>query len=368
MRANAEKLDSMMQLMIQFISEACRCRGKPDSGRSHESPAMQQSPSATPLHVARSRSSIGDPAENLLNSLLSAFHVSLFPTYKCRCTQFLIFYGCSFDSAFTDAFINYLLSQVLSNEVHSEARIAGSAYIASFLARAKFVSVDNVLPPLCRMVTWARDYQRETLARLAGRPVVLDAHVHGVFYGMVQASLYLLCYKMKMLRQPEAAVGLAALSEQLQELLGSELNPLKFCHDAVVHEFAQLDLCDCSQIIAANECTAVGSRDRRGGENRLDDFFPFDPIQLKGTAEYINPLYQLWQPSPAQQDHPRDSNHSDSCSVARSDQTDGSASIARSLQAMSVTPADDLDSLVEKRFSEHGQLLQNVLSKGILRY
>jgi len=312
---------------------------------------------------------MGDPAENLLNALLSAFHASLFPTYKCRCTQFLLFYGCSFDPSFTDAFVNFLLSQVLSSKVHSEARVAGSAYIASFLARAKFVSVESVLPPLSRLVTWARDYHRETIARLAGQPVVLDVHVHGVFYAVVQATLYLLCYKNKMLAQPAVAAGRAALAEQLHEVLNSPLNPLKFCHDAVVHEFTQLDLCDCSQIIAANECTAVGSRDRGGGDNRLDDFFPFDPIQLKRTAEYITPLYQLWQPTPSQQQHPRESNHSDSHSVAQSDVSDAtSASVARSLQAMSVTPADDLDCLMEKRFTEHGELLQNVLSKGVVRY
>ena len=76
----------------------------------------------------------------------------------------------------------------------------------------------------------------------------------------------------------------------------------------------------------------MGSRDRGGGDNRLDDFFPFDPIQLKRTAEYITPLYQLWQPTPALQQHPRESNHSDSCSVGQSDFSDASASVARSLQ------------------------------------
>ena len=48
------------------------------------------------------------------------------------------------------------------------------------------------------------------------------------------------------------------------------------------------------QVIAANEVTAVRSRDCGGGENRLEDFFPFDPIHLKGAAGYIHPLYQQW--------------------------------------------------------------------------
>ena len=151
--------------------------------------------------------------------------------------------------------------QVLSGQVHSEARVAGSAYIASFLARANFVSLESVLPPLSKLVTWARDYHREAVARLAGQPVVLDVHIHGVFYAVVQAALYLLCYKDKMLRQPAAAAGRSALAEQLHELLNSPLNPLKFCHDAVVHEFTQLDLCDCSQVLRRSLGRPVQRRD-----------------------------------------------------------------------------------------------------------
>jgi hypothetical protein len=56
------------------------------------------------------------------------------------------------------------------------------------------------------------------------------------------------------------------------------LNPLKFCLEAIGAEFEKLDLCECSALLAANERTVVASRTVSGAHNRLEDFFPFDPL------------------------------------------------------------------------------------------
>ena len=81
-------------------------------------------------------------------------------------------------------------------------------------------------------------------------------------------------------------------------ILDGGLNPLKFCQDTVVAEFERLSLCECAHIIAANERTAVGSHNVGGGVNRLDDFFPFDPLLLRFASERVHPLYKTWEPLP----------------------------------------------------------------------
>ena len=81
-------------------------------------------------------------------------------------------------------------------------------------------------------------------------------------------------------------------------MLEGALNPLRFTQENVVGEFEKLRLCDVSAVVAANERAPLSTHALGvGGEdNRLDDFFPFDPLLLKRAAAMVAPLYQLWRP------------------------------------------------------------------------
>ena len=61
----------------------------------------------------------------------------------------------------------YLCSHPLSarSQVHAEARISSAAYLASFLARANFVPLSAVVPPLRELLLWADQYQADSLVR-----------------------------------------------------------------------------------------------------------------------------------------------------------------------------------------------------------
>ena len=108
-----------------------------------------------------------------------------------------------------------------------------------------------------------------------------------------QGVLYVLCYKHREL----ASLGDADRS-RLQRVLEGALNPLRFTQENVVGEFEKLRLCDVSAVVAANERAPLSTHALGvGGEdNRLDDFFPFDPLLLKRAAAMVAPLYQLWRP------------------------------------------------------------------------
>ena len=327
MRENANKLDAMLLLMFEFIERGCASDARDAAGVSRPTEAAQQ----------------------LFESLLAAFEASLLHTYKCKCTQFLLFYCCSFHAEFARTFVHVLLAQVRSEQLHTEARIASAAYLASFVARARFLPLEAVQEAVGQLVGWASEYQHVQLARMAGGPAVLDVQLHGVFYSAVQGLLYVLCFKQTQLGTAEAAGFRAALTPQLQALLDGALNPLKFCQENVVAEFEKLRLCECAHIIAANERTAVGSHSVGGGANRLDDFFPFDPLLLKQASERVQPLYKTWEPLPDDHLGPRASNCSSDAA---------SASLGHSFQNMSVTP-DDLDVMMRQRLREHQQQSMN---------
>lgn len=269
MRRNANKLDAMLVLMFDFIERVC----SPDGGNAER-------------------------AQQLFDSLLAAFENSLLHTYKCKCTQFLLFYCCSFKPAFASTFVHVLLAQLRSEQLHTEARIASAGYLASFVARARYLPLESALDAVGQLLAWASNYHLVQSARQAGQPAALDVQLHGVFYSAVQGVLYALCFKQVQLSTAECAPFCAALKPKLQAVLDGGLNPLKFCQDTVVAEFEKLPLCECAHIIAANERTAVGSHNVGGGVNRLDDFFPFDPLLLRYAQERVHPLYKTWEALP----------------------------------------------------------------------
>lgn len=90
----------------------------------------------------------------------------------------------------------------------------------------------------------------------------------------------------------------------------------------------------------------------------MDDFFPFDPLLLKVSSGYVDPLYQVWAPRPRHSE--RESEKSQLSETA----SDASDVVARSLQDMSLTPGghtplddDLLEVMMKKRFAEQGRLL-----------
>ena len=195
-----------------------------------------------------------------------------------------------------------------------------------------------MLATLRSIVSWAADYQSAAKARapIGGAPS-LDVALHGAFYAAVQAVLYITCYKHEALVAHEAGAALQALAVQLHEVLLGPLNPLKFSLDAIVTEFERLSVCDIADVVINNERLIVASRTVTGTPNVLDDFFPFDPLNgFRQSAALVAPFYQEWVSRGAQRNaEPRDSNQS---ALSCSDQAD--ASLATSLQGMSMTPTE----------------------------
>eukprot|EP00879_Flechtneria_rotunda_P027592 GHRR01029563.1.p1 GENE.GHRR01029563.1~~GHRR01029563.1.p1 ORF type:complete len:775 (+),score=300.41 GHRR01029563.1:409-2733(+) len=219
-------------------------------------------------------------------TMLMAFERTLLHAYRCKFTQYLIFFLALKDpERCCSSFTACLLSHIRSPQQPPITRSGAAAFLASFLARCALAPKRLVLDVLQKLTAASQDYaanakNSQAFARTisgSGSLVRLEASSgaagggssnsmlavvqrHQAFYAMVQALLYLLCYNMQPLLQPQqqqkAAGQQKQQSEQQQQqqmaatltdlvrnrvlpLLSHQLAPLAVCHQAVTHEFVR---------------------------------------------------------------------------------------------------------------------------------
>jgi RNA polymerase I-specific transcription initiation factor RRN3 len=98
--------------------------------------------------------------DQVFESLFKSFENFILNTYKSKFTQFLIFYACSLDPENCGVkFASKLVEIFLSSNKHVATRMSAVAYLASFLARGKFLPVSFVASMLKR---WKRFLQNVT--------------------------------------------------------------------------------------------------------------------------------------------------------------------------------------------------------------
>ncbi|CAM6098884.1 unnamed protein product [Calypogeia fissa] len=229
---------------------------------------------------------------HLYGTLMKSFQSTILHTHKSKFTQFIIFYLCALEPITCGSRFASLLCDIFSSRTRpSTTRISAAAYLASYLARAKFLSSDVICASLKRMVSWCIAYGSNEVINSA--PTVPDAIAHGVFFSVCQAVMYTLCFRFKMLvEDPEGKRVLRGLT--LQQLLNHRLNPIKVCLPSVVDEFlkkaAILQLVDQQQWLLTKERIDRNT----GGDVRLDMFFPFDPYLLRQSDRFIRPNFNFW--------------------------------------------------------------------------
>ncbi|KAH9611145.1 hypothetical protein KSS87_004808 [Heliosperma pusillum] len=296
-----EKLDSLMVLTFQHL-KSCK-----DSGRLVE----------------------------VFECFLHSFQSTILDAYKSKFAQFVIFYACSLDpescgtrftelladiyvnrnfpfltrfdhhiwfgkvkraedeidGVFGEKEVNVKTKNHLEEDVEGKARrMSAVAYLASFLARARFVQTASVMNSLKRLIKWCADY-------CGSHGGDFDPLVHRVFYSGCQAILYVLCFRMKSIMEtPHLNSQLSRLPLRL--ILKSHLEPLKVCLPSIVEEFMHqaeaVNLLDESGTPIFSDMLESELSITFGGAERLDSFFPFDPCLLRKCDSYIRPNFVYW--------------------------------------------------------------------------
>ena len=238
--------------------------------------------------------------------LLIIFDSLILSTYRLRCVQFLYFYITSLQNSFADDFMGLLAGKILDFSQPTVTRIAASSYLASFVARAKFVDQASAKACIRLLNQCALKYIDSYNGGLVTRKTIGN---HGIFYSIVQAIIYLFCFRWKQLIDMESKGKLPIELASFQRVLTCKLCPFKVCSQHIIEEFARIthsyNMLYCypfmssdMRIPSPNEILEKNEMEKLNSKlvlERLELFFPFDPLNLPVTKHRITDIYQEWE-------------------------------------------------------------------------
>ncbi|KAL7678503.1 putative RNA polymerase I specific transcription initiation factor RRN3 [Plasmopara halstedii] len=339
----ADKLDKMMLVMFQHI-EQCATSSPSTSELADTVLPIEESNTYNNLNMRQ--------ATLIFKYLLKVFEHSILNTHRSKYPQFLLFYVCRMDPQFQDVFISQLLATSLDPQTPPTTRHSCGAYLASFLARAKYISVAYLQKALYHLLKWLHDQmdlydaahedQQDKVERYVGTTTpkneerVLEESekleiksVRGfqesIFISSLQTVCYMLCFRGLEIATSDDGAGyefLRSLGWERLLITNTGYCPLAYCQQTVATEFLNLvetfDLVseECLERVDQAIGTAtvpanlaaksmehskkptVGSASAStliGQRQPLETFFPFDPYLLRRSFRYIGPLYLFWK-------------------------------------------------------------------------
>lgn len=235
--------------------------------------------------------------------LMLAFENVILPSHNTHHVQFLIFYYCSLKHTFAEGFLSFLWNKVKDPNVSAVIRQAAVGYVASFLARSKFLSLVTLKIYLKQLCDWAHQYIQNGDQYRSNTS--LKANM--VFFSVCQAIFYVIAFRSRNLTADKKSL-LFLQSLHLSALVNCNLNPLRVCLPAVATAFAGVtrahQLAYCHAILERNarrKLATVYANEIATPDETLETFFPFDPYLLKISGSRITPHYLQYQASDAEE-------------------------------------------------------------------
>uniref|UniRef100_A0A8C7PAQ3 RNA polymerase I-specific transcription initiation factor RRN3 n=1 Tax=Oncorhynchus mykiss TaxID=8022 RepID=A0A8C7PAQ3_ONCMY len=264
----AERLDTLMVVLLAFIKDMCHVNGC--------------------LDVERTK--------DLYKDLVCVFDKLILPTHASCHVQYALFYLCSFRLALAEAFLEHLWRLLQSPSHPAVLRQSAAGYMGSFLARANFLPVVTVRACLDLLVPWLHLYID---SQDSGSRAYCDITLHGPFYNACQAVFYTLIFRHRSILEGNMKKGRGL---HMRFLSASKNVKWLFDPDVYPSIHRKYQLVFCYTIIERNNRhvlpvvrSSVGGDCVSTNTNPLDSFFPFDPYVLKRSSKLIEPLYQVWE-------------------------------------------------------------------------
>lgn len=225
--------------------------------------------------------------------------------------------------------------RIPTSQIPPVTRQSCGAYLASFLARAKYVSTTYLEKALYHLLRYLHDqvdiYERSYpnghdrssvddgfgIDRAANdRPSISQFH-KAIFISTLQTVCYVVCFRgLEMVNAPKSYDFLRSLGwERLFETISP--CPLVFCQQSVTLEFLnvaelfQLISPECAERIDQSISSFGSSLQKASAVNDSiqnishtictsnwklpHTFFPFDPYLLRRSFKYISSLYLYWK-------------------------------------------------------------------------
>ncbi|KAJ3295089.1 hypothetical protein HK104_003021 [Borealophlyctis nickersoniae] len=296
-KPTVEKLDAMLRLVLQFLKDY-RVK-RPD-----------------------------EDLQELFAGLLDVFDAAVLSTHRMRCAQFIWFYAASLHVDFPGYFVTALVRRGLDDQTPDMIRVSAIAYLGSFLARFVCVDLPFVRDVLGLLNNWAGQYVDQYEDGKAA-----DPERHGPFYAVVQAVVYVFCFRWeKLLEREDGTVMRGRWPAELvgfhRVLTSAKFMPLKICSRSICEEFNRLtrtqeifnyfQYMDGPTVLSRHaSSTSLKSQDTTSDANippapasptnghgtsgattrtveRLEAFFPFDPLPLPASKRFIEHIYMEW--------------------------------------------------------------------------
>ncbi|GMF29491.1 unnamed protein product [Phytophthora fragariaefolia] len=325
----ADKLDQMMLVMFEHIEQSA-----------------VSSETATDADTGEKDVNVRQAAL-IFKYLLKVFEHSILNTHRSKYPQFLLFYVCRMDPQFQDVFISQLLATSLDPHTPPTTRHSCGAYLASFLARAKYISVAYLQKALYHLLKWLHDQmdiydtthqdgeeERDGESAAEREERLLEEREKGdatgdqtfqesIYISSLQTVCYMVCFRGLEIASSDDGAGyefLRSLGWERLLVTSAGYCPLAYCQQTVATEF--LNLVEAFDLVS-EECLervdqAIGSvsvlsstksmeRSKKptagsapastllGQRQPLETFFPFDPYLLRRSFRYIGPLYLYWK-------------------------------------------------------------------------
>ncbi|KAJ8498735.1 hypothetical protein OPV22_009287 [Ensete ventricosum] len=233
---------------------------------------------------------------NVFETLSEIFRIAVLKLHKSKFAQFLMFYACSLDPDICGLKFAVLLTDIFVSEHEDpDSRMKAVSYLASYLARAKFISSSLVTSILKRLVDWCFEYCQYQ----DSQEKKINPQAHRVFYSGCQAVMYILCFRMRTILDVSHLRQLLCHMPLISILCHPNLDPLKVCLPSIVQEFlrqakaGRLFKISTPYLYYDNSLESEFSK-AFGGIERLDMFFPFDPYLLKDSDRFMRPNFEFW--------------------------------------------------------------------------
>ncbi|KAE9420023.1 hypothetical protein Angca_005722, partial [Angiostrongylus cantonensis] len=227
--------------------------------------------------------------EELFSIFLSLLESRMLLSVHVRYTSFIWIYLCGLSEKYATRTLELLWSIIIRPQV-AQADVAkahgAAAYLAGFLARAKYLDIRVASSWMYRIVKWCVQYVDN--CGIACNKITPGVIRHGTFYALCQALFIIFSFRYKELVQIEDINKLRGWG--LGRVVHSPLDPLKYVSRPVGQCFAAI-----GRSLQLVYCTHILPFD--AGENLpFEPMFPFDCYKLQSSAAVICPLLRRFSP------------------------------------------------------------------------
>ena len=240
--------------------------------------------------------------DDIYHSLIHIFHTNILKTHKSRFIQYLLFYYCSASHSYAEQYIAYLLHNCIgtNTDIPHIERVSCTSYIASYIARAKYIRHLTAINVFDQCIQWLHQYtQDNTVVDINSDNI---ASQHELYYCMFQSCMYIFCYRQQsFIHIYDNSITSIQHKYRFDILISSKLNPLRYCDNNIINEFArityELNIVNCYTVIQYNSQYIRSNNinqhfiDHNHANQKIRLFFPYDPYQLKQSSKYIMDIY-----------------------------------------------------------------------------